>query len=180
MSRGCARCSSPSNRHPCPASCRLAQPGVQQGKAGGFTGSAHTRVLCPTCPLVSGVHLGCAQVNGCNSPHGFPLLKRCIGLFLHLFITVAFPWEATLGGRTELAEEPPASHAQLPGRVRGRTPPTRCPPSHPGLRSEQTCPPPACGMTTHCLGLGPNPGAEILGGPWFLSALLWVLEQNWL
>lgn len=106
MSHGCARCSSPSNRHPCPASCHLAQPGTQQGKArltepDGFVGPAQEGPH-PVCPLLPGVHLGCAGVTGCNSPHGFPLLKRCIGLFLHLFITVGFPREATLGGTSEL------------------------------------------------------------------------------
>lgn len=56
MSHGCARCSSPSNRHPCPASCHLAQPGMQQGKArltepGGFVGPAH-KGPHPACPLL--------------------------------------------------------------------------------------------------------------------------------
>lgn len=128
MSHGCARCSSPSNRCPCPASCRLAEPGVQQGTArltepGGFVGPAHEGPH-PACPLLAGVHLGCAQVTGCNSPHGFPLLKRCIGLFLHLFITVAFPSEATLAGRAELAGQPLAwAPWEVVPSERGNTPP---------------------------------------------------------
>ena len=56
MSRGCARCSSPSNRRPCPVSRRLAQPGAQQGKArlaelGSFVGPAQEGPL-PACSLL--------------------------------------------------------------------------------------------------------------------------------
>lgn len=66
MSHGCARCSSPSNRRPCPASCRPAQPGAQQGKGrltepGGSEGPAQEGPH-PTCPLLPGAHLGCESL----------------------------------------------------------------------------------------------------------------------
>ena len=153
MSRGCARCSSPSNRRPCPASCRPAQPGAQQSKArlaepGGFVGPAQEEPP-PACPLLPGVHLGCARVTGCNSPHGFPLLKRCIGLFLHLFITVAFPREATLGGRAELVGEPPGlgssgGCAQALAESGGERP-TPCSPPHPYAGNKPACSCPGAG-----------------------------------